>query len=331
MIDVRALVEEAHRGGGIDRARARSLLGAPIEDDMPIVAAAAVLREQHFGRRVRLHVLLNAKKGACSEDCSFCSQSAHHAPETRIDDYELLDANAIVAAARRAAALGAYRFCVVTATRGPSMRDLDRLVPALETIRDEVPIRMCCSLGLLDTDEHAERLAAAGVERFNHNIEAGPRGYADVCTTHSFDDRAATVDRARRAGMGTCCGGIVGLEADVEDWLDWLFALRDLDVDSIPVNFLDPRPGTPLGDRTPVTPREALRRLAIVRLAHPHREVRAAGGREVVLRSLQPLALAVANSIFTEGYLTTGGATASADLAMIADAGYEIERAVAAS
>ncbi|MGE0193641.1 MAG: biotin synthase BioB [Planctomycetota bacterium] len=326
MIDLARLVAEAREARGLGRERARELLHAPAADDWAIVAAAAALREEHFGRRVRLHVLLNAKKGACQEDCGFCSQSAHHAPVTGIDAHEMLDTESIVQAARRASALGAYRFCIVTATRGPTTRDLDRLVPALERIRDELPVKVCCSLGLLESDAHADRLAGAGVDRFNHNLEAGPRGYAEVCTTHTWEERAETVARARRAGMGTCCGGIVGLEADHEDWLDWLFALRELDVDSVPVNFLDPRPGTPLAHRPKIAPREALRRLAIVRLVHPHREVRAAGGREVVLRSLQPLALAVANSIFTEGYLTTGGAGVDDDARMIEDAGYVVER-----
>jgi biotin synthase len=222
--------------------------------------------------------------------------------------------------------MGAVTYCMVTATRGPRERDLDTVVQATREIKRRHPtLRVCTSLGLLQPGQ-AERLAEAGVGRYNHNLETSPRYFPEVCTTHSFEDRANTVRSAKSAGMEACCGGIIGLGESREDWIDLAFALRDLEVESIPVNFLDPRPGTPLGDRERLTPRDALRGLALMRLANPKAtDIRVAGGREATLGSLQPLALWAANSMFTNGYLTTPGAAPSADHAMILEAGFEPE------
>src|SRR5262245_29466300 len=311
--------------GGIDRELAERLLAAPASDDLTILDAAFRVRRETFGNGVRLHVLLNAKMGGCPEDCGFCSQSARAVGNTNVPASRMLPGEEILHAARRAHAAGAYKFCIVTATRGPSDRDLDALCPAVETIKREVPVGICCSLGLL-TEAHAERLAAAGVDRFNHNLETSEERYPEVCTTHTWQDRVTTVQRARAAGMEACCGGILGLEHDDRDVLDLAYALRELDVESIPLNFLDPRPGTARAGSAPPTPRRTIRMLAVFRLVHPRRDLRAAGGREVNLRSMQAMCLYAANSIFTEGYLTTGGNRHEADLAMIADAGFHLER-----
>jgi len=313
------------RDNGIDRPLAESLLAAGPEHDLSILDAAYRVRRESFGNGVRLHVLLNAKMGGCPEDCGFCSQSSRAQGETGIDRYPVLDADRILHAARRAHAAGAYKFCIVTATRGPSDRDLDTLCPAVEQIKREVPVGICCSLGLL-TDERAKRLADAGVDRFNHNLETSEERFAEVCTTHTWQDRVDTVKRARAAGMEACCGGILGLEHDDRDVLDLAYSLRELDVESIPLNFLDPRPGTSYARNEPPTPRRAIRTLAVFRLIHPRRDLRAAGGREVNLRSMQAMCLYAANSIFTEGYLTTPGNSHEADLAMVADAGFRLER-----
>lgn len=346
------------RGNGIDRDLAERLLAAGPERDLEILDAAYRVRRESFGHGVRLHVLLNAKMGGCPEDCGFCSQSARAVGETEVPASAMLDGDAIFEAARRAHDAGAYKFCIVTATRGPSDKDLDRLVPAVERIKREIPVGICCSLGLL-TEERAARLAEAGVDRFNHNLETSEARYSDVCTTHTWRDRVETVKMARAAGMQACCGGILGLENDDADVLDLAYALRELDVESIPLNFLDPRPGTralgpqphrslapseaangaientraespvPLSARraSPApSPRRCIRTLAVFRLVHPRRDLRAAGGREVNLRSMQAMALYAANSIFTEGYLTTGGNRHEVDLRMIEDAGFAIER-----
>jgi biotin synthase len=309
---------------GIARDLAERLLAAPPADDLTILDAAFRVRREVFGNGVRLHVLLNAKMGGCPEDCGFCSQSARSTGDTGVPASRMLPGEEIVHAAKRAAAAGAYKFCIVTATRGPSDRDLDALCPAVETIKREAPIGVCCSLGLL-TQAHAERLAAAGVDRFNHNLETSEERYPEVCSTHTWRDRVETVKRARAAGMEACCGGILGLEHDDRDVLDLAYALRELDVESIPLNFLDPRPGTSRAGGAPPTPRRAIRALAVFRLVHPRRDLRAAGGREANLRSLQAMSLYAANSIFTEGYLTTPGNRHAEDRRMIEDAGFRLE------
>jgi len=280
------------------------------------------VRKQTFGRRVQIHVLENAKQGDCPEDCGFCSQSARFGSPG--GEAPMLSVDELVAGARRAAAAHAKRYCMVTATRGPSRRDLDVVCEAARRIKQEVNIELCASLGLL-TEDKAEALAVAGIDRFNHNLETSERQFSKMVTTHSWADRVATVKIAKGAGMTTCCGGIVGLGEHADDVLDLAYALRDLEVDSVPVNFLDPRPGTPLAGRDLLEPTYALRVLCMFRFLHPTSDLRVAGGREVTLRSMQPLALYPANSIFSSGYLTTDGATVSDDHQMIADMGFELE------
>ena len=187
---------------------------------------------------------------------------------------------------------------------------------AAERIKAELDIELCASLGIL-TEAKAQRLAASGVDRFNHNLETSERHYEKIVSTHTWRDRVETVRVAKAAGMDTCCGGIVGLGESEDDLLDLAFALRDLDVDSVPVNFLDARPGTPLAGYPLVEPGYALRALCMFRFVHPRTDLRVAGGREITLRALQAFALYPANSIFTQGYLTTGGATPQADHQMI--------------
>jgi biotin synthase len=203
---------------------------------------------------------------------------------------------------------------------------LDTICAAAQQIKSEMDIELCASLGILNQAK-AERLVASGVDRFNHNLETSERYYDQMVSTHSWKDRVATVQIAKQAGMDTCCGGIVGLGESEEDLLDLAFSLRDLDVDSVPVNFLDARPGTPLAGRPLVEAGYALRALCMFRFVHPRTDLRVAGGRELTLRALQAMALFPANSIFTQGYLTTGGATVSEDHQMILDAGFELELA----
>src|SRR4051812_27735785 len=319
-----ALADKALAGHMLTREEARAVLHAPIDDTLALLDAAFTVRRAHWGRRVSLHVLDNAKLGACPEDCGFCSQSSKHAspggeaPMKSVDD--------LVEGARRAHAARAKRYCMVTATRGPSQRDLDTICAAAERIKAELDIELCASLGLL-TAAKAQRLAASGVDRFNHNLETSERHYAQIVSTHTWKDRVETVQHAKAAGMDTCCGGIVGLGESEEDLLDLAFALRELDVDSVPVNFLDARPGTPLAGYPQVEARFALRALCMFRFVHPRTDLRVAGGRERTLRTLQVMALYPANSIFTQGYLTFGGATPHDDHQMIRDAGFELELA----
>ncbi|HEX8115103.1 MAG TPA: biotin synthase BioB [Kofleriaceae bacterium] len=319
-----ALADTALAGAPITRDRARAVLEAPPDELLGLLDAAFRVRRAHWGRRVSLHVLENAKLGACPEDCGFCSQSQRHASPGGEAPIKTVDE--LVAGARRAHAARAKRYCMVTATRGPSQRDLDVICAAASQIKAEMDIELCASLGLL-TEAKAERLASAGIDRFNHNLETSERHYGAIVTTHTWRDRVETVRIAQRAGMDTCCGGIVGLGETLDDLLDLAFALRELDVDSVPVNFLDARPGTPLAGSPRVEPGFALRALCMFRFVHPRTDLRVAGGREITLRALQVMALYPANSIFTQGYLTTAGATPHDDHQMIRDAGFELELA----
>ena len=308
------------------RDAARAVLHASPDELLTILDAAFRVRRAYWGRRVSLHVLENAKLGACPEDCGFCSQSSKHAVHSPSGEAPMKSVADLVEGARVAHATRAKRYCMVTATRGPSQRDLDTVCAAAQQIKSEMDIELCASLGLL-TEAKAQLLAEAGVDRFNHNLETSERHYAKIVSTHTWRDRVETVQIAKRAGMETCCGGIVGLGESEEDLLDLAFALRELDVDSVPVNFLDARPGTPLAGSPLVEPGYALRALCMFRFVHPRTDLRVAGGREITLRALQAMALYPANSIFTQGYLTTGGATPHADHQMIRDAGFELELA----
>lgn len=311
-------------GDLLTRDQARAVLQADTTQRLPLLDAAFAVRHAYFGRRVHIHVLENAKLGACPEDCGFCSQSSKFDSPSGEAPIETVDE--LVAGARRAADAKAKRYCMVTATRGPSSRDLDVICEAATRIKAELNLELCASLGFL-TEAKAARLAAAGIDRFNHNLETSERFFGKVVSTHTWKDRVATVQIAKGAGMTTCCGGIVGLGESDEDLLDLAYALRELEVDSVPVNFLDPRPGTPLAQRGRVSPTYALNALCMFRFVNPRADIRVAGGREVTLRSLQPFALYPANSLFTSGYLTTGGAEADADHQMIRDLGFEIEMA----
>jgi biotin synthase len=321
------LAERVLGGQPASADEARAVLHAPDDDLLALLQAAFRVRAHHHGRDVRLHVLQNAKSGRCSEDCAFCSQSSRF--ETGVDTYRLQTVEELVEGARRAHAMGAVKYCMVTATRGPSQRDLDTVCEAVRRIKAELNINVCTSLGLLKEGQ-AEQLAAAGVTRFNHNLETSERHYGALCSTHTWEERVATVKRARAAGLEACCGGIMGMGESEDDRLELAFTLRALEVESIPVNFLDPRPGTPLGDRARLSPQECLRILCMFRFVNPTRDIRIAGGREVNLRDLQALALWPANSLFVNGYLTTGGAGYERDVRMIEDAGFRVAELVEA-
>lgn len=317
-----SFAERALAGQILSRADAQRVLDCDDDQLLALLDAAFRVRLAHHGRRVQIHVLENAKQGACPEDCGFCSQSSKF--ESPSGTAPAKTADELVEGARRARQAHARRYCMVTATRGPSQRDLDTICEAAGRIKAEMDIELCASLGLL-TEAKARRLAEAGIDRFNHNLETSERYFDSVVSTHSWRDRVETVRLAKAAGMETCCGGIVGLGEGSGDVLDLAFALRDLDVDSVPVNFLDPRPGTPMAGHTRVDPNYALKVLCMFRFLHPRADLRVAGGREVTLRSLQPMAMYPANSLFTTGYLTTGGNQLDLDLQMIGDLGFEVE------
>ncbi|HEY4026061.1 MAG TPA: biotin synthase BioB, partial [Candidatus Dormibacteraeota bacterium] len=290
-----------------------------------LVSEVARVRHRYFGDRVKLNFLLNIKSGLCPEDCHYCSQS--RLSTAAIQRYRMLTPEEAVDAAGIAVASGAKRFCMVASGRGPTAAEVGHFTAAVRAVRAARPeLEICACLGLL-RDGQAEHLAAAGVHAYNHNLNTSEAHHGEICGTHTFADRVATLGRATAAGLSPCSGALFGMGEGDEDVVDVGFALRALRPDSVPVNFLIPVEGTPLAGRNELTPWRCLRILALFRLLFPDVEVRIAGGREVHLRTLQPLGLLLANSIFAGDYLTTRGQAAQADLDMIGDLGLRVEGA----
>ena len=309
----------------IDRATAQQILDAPDAEVPDLLRATARVRERYHGRRVKLCLLRNARSGLCPEDCHYCSQSA--VSDAAIPRYRLDSVDELQAASRRAVAAGARRFCMVTSGRGPSSADVTRFTAAARAIKAEHPdLELCVSLGIMEEDQ-ARALKAAGIDFVNHNLNTSERFHPDVCTTHTYADRIRTVENVRRAGLSTCCGGIIGMGESDDDVIDLAFALRELRVDSLPVNFLIPIEGTPFAAHRELTPMRCLRALCLFRLTSPAAEIRVAGGRELNLGWFQPLALYVANSIFVDGYLTTPGQGYGEAHRMVGEMGFEVEGA----
>lgn len=322
MIDYMALANKSLRDEPLTRAESQSVLDTPDDDLLALLHAAFQVRAKYFGRTVRLQMLQNAKSGACQEDCHYCSQSA--VSSAPIERYNLLPQSRMVEGARQAAASKAQRYCIVISGRSPLDREIDEIARAVRAIKQEVPIQVCCSLGLM-SGEQATRLKAAGVDRVNHNLNTSEAYHTSICTTHTFQDRLATIRNARAAGLEICSGGIIGMGEQDGDIIDLATALRDVKPDSIPLNTLHPVAGTPLEDCDTLTPQRCLKVLSLFRFLHPRTEIRIAGGREHNLRSLQPLALYPADSVFVNGYLTTPGAPAPEVWGMIEDLGFRIE------
>ncbi|MGW0670974.1 biotin synthase BioB [Streptomyces sp. NPDC002746] len=307
------------------REEALAVLATPDDDLLDVVAAAGKVRRQWFGRRVKLNYLVNLKSGLCPEDCSYCSQRLGSKAE--ILKYTWLKPDEASKAAAAGVAGGAKRVCLVASGRGPTDRDVDRVSQTIEAIKERHEgVEVCACLGLL-SDGQAGRLRSAGADAYNHNLNTSEGTYGAITTTHTYADRVETVHQAQAAGLSACSGLIAGMGESDSDLVDVVFALRELDPDSVPVNFLIPFEGTPLAKEWNLTPQRCLRILAMVRFVCPDVEVRLAGGREVHLRSMQPLALHLVNSIFLGDYLTSEGQAGQTDLDMIADAGFEVEGA----
>lgn len=313
------------RGESITVADARSILNDESIPILPLVHAAGRVRERYFGRDVLIHQLHNVKSGACLEDCGYCGQS--QASDAPIQAYHLRSREEIIAEARRARDNGAYRYCMVLSGRGPSDEEIDHMAGCIREVKERFGLRTCLSAGLLD-EAKARRLADAGLDRLNHNLNTSEQHYGEICTTHTFADRVNTLAAARAAGLDLCSGLIVGMGEGFEDLIDVAYRLREFEVPSIPVNFLVPIPGNRVREAAlagrPITPQLALRVLCLFRFVNPRAEVRIGAGREGHLRSMQALALHPANSLFVDGYLLTRGSNTRDTIAMIIDAGFEV-------
>jgi len=289
---------------------------------LPLLHAAFVPREKHFGRTVMVHVLNNVQNGLCPEDCGYCAQSS--VTDAAIRKYPIKSEEEILREAAAAAGSGASRYCMVLSGRGPTLGTTRKLADIIRKVKELHPIEVCVSAGLIG-DEHAQILADAGLDRLNHNLNTSERHYPEICSTHTYADRIATIEAAKRHGIGACSGLILGMGEQSDDVVDVALELRRLEVPSIPVNFLIPIEGNPVQRDGTLSPERVLRALALMRLTNPRAEVRIAGGREGHLRALGPLGLWPANSLFVEGYLTTRGDAVNETYRMIVDAGFSVE------
>ncbi len=292
-------------------------------ESVPALASLAhEVRLAWCGPEVEVEGILSAKTGGCPEDCGFCSQSARF--DSPVKATALLDTGEVMAAARQTAASGATEFCLVLAVRGPDERTMARLEELVPLVREETGLEVAVSAGILDAGQ-AERLAAAGTHRYNHNLETARSFFSRVVTTHTWDERFQTCRLVQQAGMELCCGVLLGMGETTAHRLELLAQLREVAPAEVPINFLNPRPGTPLGQRSLVHPLEAIRWIALFRLALPSVLLRYAGGREVTLRELQAMGLTAGiNALIVGNYLTTLGRAAEQDLQMLADLGMPV-------
>lgn len=300
---------------------ALAIVRAPDEELLDILAAAYRIRHRYFGKTVQLYFLMNAKSGLCPEDCSYCSQSK--VSDAEIPKYNILSREKLLDGARVAAERNSKTYCIVISARGPNEREMKAVETIVPEIKAQYDLQICACLGLL-TPEQAQRLKAAGVDKVNHNLNTSENYYGQICTTHTYQDRLDTLKAVRAAGIELCSGGIIGMGEQDEDVVRMAMQLRELQTESIPLNFLNPIDGTPLAGPTPLTPRYCLKALAMFRFVNPKSELRIAGGREIHLGSLQPLGLFAANSLFVGDYLTTKGQAPDADYKMLEELGFEV-------
>lgn len=310
----------------IDVADARAVVALPAERLPELIALAHRVRLAYAGPGVDLESILSVKTGACPEDCHFCGQSSRFKTDLRPEPF--LPPEVVLDAARDAEAAGVTEFCIVIAARGPDERTMRRVLEAVEAVRANTSLDVACSLGLL-TSDHARRLAEAGVRRYNHNLETARSFFANVCTTHTWEERVETCRLVNESGMELCSGGILGMGETWEQRVEFAFELREMGPFEIPINFLDPRSGTPFAHLPLVQPLDALRAIALFRLVHPAALLRFAGGREVTLRDLQAHGmLAGVNGLIVGNYLTTLGRPPREDLLMLEDLEMPVKRLI---
>ena len=317
MSDILAEAREQvlERGEGLDQDQTLRVLRLPDDRLDELLELAHEVRMAWCGPDVEVEGIISLKTGGCPEDCHFCSQSGLFASPVRS---AWLDIPSLVEAAKQTAKTGATEFCIVAAVRGPDERLLAQVAAGIEAIRDEVDIQIACSLGML-TQEQVERLSAMGVHRYNHNLETARSFFTNVVTTHTWEERWATLSMVRAAGMEVCCGGILGMGETLVQRAEFAANLAELDPHEVPLNFLNPRPGTPFGDLDVLPASEALKAVAAFRLALPRTMLRFAGGREITLGDMgaKKVILGGINAVIVGNYLTTLGRPAEADLELL--------------
>ncbi|QED50141.1 biotin synthase BioB [Cytobacillus dafuensis] len=316
------LAQQVLKGYELTDDEALSILESPDEELLELLQSAYQIRYHYYGKKVKLNMIINTKSGLCPENCGYCSQSSiSTAP---IEKYRMMDKDAIVKGAEQAYQMNVGTYCIVASGRGPSNKDVDHVVSAVKEIKEKYNLKICACLGLLKPKQ-AKSLKDAGVDRYNHNINTSENHHESITTSHTFNDRVNTVELIKEQGISPCSGVIIGMKETKSDVVSMARSLKALDADSIPVNFLHAIDGTPLEGTNELNPRYCLKVLCIMRFINPTKEIRISGGREVNLRSLQPLGLYPANSIFVGDYLTTAGQESTADHQMLIDLGFEID------
>lgn len=296
----------------MNRASVRALLDMPLDE---LISSADRVRHEEAGETLELCNIMNAKSGLCGEDCKFCAQSLRY--KTDVFRYPLKTKDEMVEAARRAKGMGAHRFDIVTSGAAPTKEELRIITEAVSEIRDDVGIDMCASLGKLD-EESLAALKKSGISRYHHNIETSPRYFPKIVTTHTFGERVDTIKAVKKAGLEVCSGGIIGMGEGWDDRIDMALILKELDVDSVPINILVPIKGTPFENIKPILPEDAIRTIAMFRIVLKDKIIKVAAGRESVLKDSQGAAFkAGANGMLIGGYLTISGRGIEEDRALV--------------
>ena len=315
------LAERVISGEKLTKEEGLQILSIPDELVMDLVEEASKVRGYFFKNQMEFCSLINAKNGACTEDCSFCAQSSYY--KTPINAYRLVSKDEMLAGAEKATAINANRYCIVVSGRRASKEEVDKIADAVKEIKESYPIKVCCSLGTIDEEDLA-KLKVAGVDRINHNLETSEKYFSKIVSTHTWKERYETIKKIQKVGLSTCTGGIFGMGESDEDIVDLAMTYRDLKVDSIPLNFLIPIPGTPLGDKHNLTPLKCLKIIALFRLFNPKSEIRLCGGRELNLKDYHDVAFEVANCLMAGGYLTRAGREPGKDEEMARRLGREL-------
>jgi biotin synthase len=316
------LAEYVIKGRKITEEEAASILQCPDDDLLLLLNGSFKIRKHYYGKKVKLNMIMNTKSGLCPENCGYCSQSI--VSKAPIEKYRMLDRETILKGAEQANQLKVGTYCIVASGRGPSDKEVEHVASAVDEIKNKYGLKICACLGILKPDQ-AKKLKEAGVDRYNHNVNTSKEHHSAITTTHTYEDRIKTIETVKSSGISPCSGVIVGMRETLNDVINMAYSLRELDADSIPVNFLHAIDGTPLEGTDYLNPRYCLKVLALFRYVNPTKEIRISGGREVNLRSLQPLGLYAANSIFVGDYLTTKGQESTDDHKMLEDLGFEID------
>jgi biotin synthase len=323
MADIALIMNKSLKGSDLTREEALSVLDCPNEAVLELLNAAYTVRKKHFGNTVHVQMLMNAKSGLCTEDCGYCTQSKVSGAD--IKEYGLKPSAELVAGAIAAKKNGAIRYCMALSSIKYDDKLIDSLAQSVAMIKKETGISICCSMGFI-TPGQAAKLKSAGLDRINHNLNSSREYYPKICSTHTYDERINNISVCRAAGLEICSGGIIGLGEGKQGVVDMFMELKKINPDSIPINFFIPVKGTPfekMGDE--LTPLYCLKVLCMARFLNPSADLRAAGGREYRLKSMQGFALYAVNSIFVSGYLTTGGQGAGEGFDMIREMGFNAE------